>query len=373
MEFRQEWARPEGEGDGKAVENWAKLGAFGWNPPPWLNELDPPPLSYPPPLAGEALAGFERWLSSGWLLGEDPAMRTARELILRYAKDHRPVLIDGESGTGKDLVAKAIHLASCRWTRPWVIANLAGLGETAYAAIFGYLKGAYTGAWTPHDGFIRRAHGSTLILLEVTAIPTEYQTMLLRALETKRFLPIKAESEEFSDFRVIAMTNEPAERAIAEGRFRLDFYSRLKVLTLSLPPLRDRLGDLDVLVPHFLRKVATGDGPKTLTGEAMEVLQEHSWPGNVRELEHLMAHAVVRTPGPVIQGELVRRLLRAGAFLHPGLPSTPGDVAHQPQLLDPVALKRALEAVGGNKRELARRWRISTKTLYALLREADLL
>ena len=308
---------------------------------------------------------FEAWLEAS-LLGDHPRMKLIRKAILRAAAEEWPVLLIGETGTGKDLAARAIHRASRRGVRLPEVVHVAGLGETCWSVLFGHRKGAFTGATNDHDGVFQVAHGSSVILEDVVDLPLRLQPILLRAIECGRFRPLGSEREVYSDVRIIATSNAALDREVEQGRFRIDLYERLRVLCISMPPLRDHLEDLRVYVPHFLRKAATAfRPPKRISDDGMKILASHSWPRNVRELEHLLYRASVEVEGDVLQAAELGRLLEpdSASFAAPSA---------RDRLLDEAAVRRALADADGNRREAARRLSVSPTTFYKLLRQFEL-
>jgi DNA-binding NtrC family response regulator len=286
-------------------------------------------------------------------------MRELRALLVRYARETDPVLVVGESGTGKSLIAQALHRLSSRHDRDPVTAALAGYGDTARAELFGSRRGAYTGSVADHHGLFKQADGSTLILEDVPDLPPPVQAMLLRAIQEKRFRPMQALRDESADVRVIATTNRPLQDEVREGRFRLDLYHRLRVFTLAVPPLRERPEDLDVYVPHYLGMAARpGVAPKRMSESGMDLLREYRWPGNVRELANVLREVSVRTDSPVLWPDELRELLP------PQVPQaeTPSKIP-----LDKAALLHTLLQTAWNKREAARKLSISRPKLYRLL------
>lgn len=298
---------------------------------------------------------FRRKLE-GVLIGNHPLMREARERIARLAPLDLPVLIEGESGTGKELAAQAIHEGSRRAHRPLVVASLSGMGDTARSELFGHVKGAFTSAWRDHVGLFAQAKGSTLFLDDVTDAPLEVQPILLRAIEQQRVRPLGSDAEVQGDARIVASTNQSLDRAVKEGRFRQDLYYRLKVHRLSLPPLRAHLEDLELLAAHFLSRAAM---PKRLDRKALELLHRHPWEGNVRELENVLSAAAAEGEGEVLTAEALKPQLD---------PSTLSVVPMSKPALEEAQVRQVLAECGGNKRETARRLKISPRKLYSLLK-----
>lgn len=229
------------------------------------------------------------------LIGASPSMEAVFDLIKRVAASDINVLITGESGTGKELVAKAIHYNSGRRRSRFVPINCAGIPETLLESeLFGYVRGAFTGATTSRKGLLEEAHGGTLFLDEIAEMPMLLQAKLLRVLEDKAVRPLGSNRSSVIDFRVIAATNKDPRAQVAAGAFREDLFFRLNVASIRLPPLRERGEDLRLLVRHFIGKHAAAQGrPVTGIGrEALTLLEAYPWPGNVRELENAIERAV---------------------------------------------------------------------------------
>ena len=239
------------------------------------------------------------------LVGESPPMRKVADLILRFAPSSAPVLITGESGTGKELAARLIHRFSRR-KGPFIPVHLGAIPrDLLESELFGYAKGAFTGAVRDRKGLFEEAQGGTLFLDEVAEIPPEVQVKLLRALQEGEIRRIGENRPIAVDVRIVAATNKVLEEEVQAGRFREDLYYRLNVLRLHLPPLRERLEDIPLLAEHFLRKYREVEGKplEGFTKEALEKLQRHTWPGNVRELENVVRRAVILATPPLIRAE----------------------------------------------------------------------
>jgi DNA-binding NtrC family response regulator len=251
------------------------------------------------------------------MVGSSPPMQRLFEQIRRVAPTQGRVLITGENGTGKELIARALHRHSPRARGPFVSVNCAAIpAELFESELFGHEKGAFTGAAARRTGKLVRAHGGTLFLDEVGEIPVALQPKILRALESGEVEPVGSGREIKVDVRVLAATNRDLERAIAEGRFREDLYYRLKVVVIEAPPLRARREDLPALVRHFLRAACADNGlrVRTITPEAIARLAAHDFPGNVRELRNLIERLVILSPGEVIgEAEVAEALPRPGA------------------------------------------------------------
>lgn len=308
---------------------------------------------------------FGAWLATVFL-GEHPLIRRTRAKAVNYAPSDLPALISGETGTGKDLLALALHKGSPRGHRNPEVITAASLWETAWSILFGHRKGAFTNAVNDHEGVFSVANGSSVIIEDVCDLQLRVQPALLRAIEQKVFRPLGSKTEVHSDVRIIASTNRPLEEEVERGTFRADLYERLGVLRICVPPLRDHLDDLRLYVPHFLKKGATAGQPvKSISDGGMNVLSEHSWPRNVRELENLLRRAVLEISGDVIGADEVRRLIHAKS-------SAIGGARGSAKIfIDPDLLARTLSETGGNKREAAKRLGISRGTLYALLEKYE--
>jgi len=260
------------------------------------------------------------------IVGNAPRMLEIFQLVETVAATEATVLLLGESGTGKELVARAVHERSPRSRRPFLAVNCSALTETLLESeLFGHAKGAFTGAVASRRGVFEEAHGGTLFLDEIGDVPPTTQVRLLRALQEGEVKPVGANEIRRVDVRVVAATNVDLARAVADGRFREDLFYRLNVVSVELPPLRDRRDDIPLLAMHFLSRLAGRRGIQTpsLSPEALERLCEHSWPGNVRELENAVERAlVVSRGGPVGVEHLPPSLSRgsdAGARRSPDL------------------------------------------------------
>jgi two-component system response regulator PilR (NtrC family) len=242
------------------------------------------------------------------IIGQSPNMRAIFELIQTVAPQTSRVLITGESGTGKELVARAIHENSLRAQEPFITINCGAFPETLLESeLFGYMKGAFTGATENRQGLFRAAHGGTLFMDEIGNMSLTMQVKLYRVLQEGKIRPIGSTEESDVDVRIIAATNKDFEKEIAEGRFREDLYYRLSVIPIQLPPLRDRREDIPHLARHFLEKFRkVMEKPiEGISPEAMRRLEYYDWPGNVRELENTMERAVALET----QGEVSLRVL----------------------------------------------------------------
>ncbi|CAN5210955.1 hypothetical protein BH20GEM2_BH20GEM2_11700 [soil metagenome] len=255
-------------------------------------------------LVGGRLVQRERLREITGIVGETEEMEEVLERVVQIAPVGATVLIQGESGTGKELVARGIHALSSRRHRPFIAVNVAALPENLLESeLFGHEKGAFTGAASLRKGFFELAHGGTLFLDEIGEMPPATQTKLLRVLEEREFRRVGGEEPIRVDVRVLAATNRELRRAVDAGEFRRDLYYRLNVLSIRLPPLRDRRGDIPRLVEEFVREFAAAhDRPFLgLDPEAVRILEAYEWPGNVRELRNLVESMVVLAPGRTIR------------------------------------------------------------------------
>ncbi|OGB13770.1 MAG: sigma-54-dependent Fis family transcriptional regulator [Burkholderiales bacterium RIFCSPLOWO2_12_67_14] len=245
----------------------------------------------------------------GQLWGRAPSMKRVYEQISRVAGTGLTVLITGESGTGKEVVAQTIHELSRRRKMPFLGVNCGAISpHLIESEIFGHEKGSFTGADRQHQGFFERASGGTLFLDEITEMPLELQVKLLRVLETGRFMRVGATQSQEVDVRIVAATNRSPQHAVDSGRLREDLLYRLNVFPIELPPLRDRLSDVDLLAEHFLRQISEQEGKvKVFTPDALEQLTRYHWPGNVRELRNAVHRAYVMAPGAQIDAQWLPR------------------------------------------------------------------
>jgi two-component system, NtrC family, response regulator HydG len=255
------------------------------------------------------------------LVGRSPEMQELYTLIERVAAVPLPALILGETGTGKELVARAIHAHGPRAKAAFVAVNCAALPEALLESeLFGHARGAFTGATQPRRGLFVEADGGTLLLDEIGDMPLALQAKLLRVLESGEIRPVGSDTVRHCDVRLLAATHRVLEDLVREGKFREDLYYRLRVLSLRLTPLRERREDIPLLLEHFLT-IARRGAPTALvagfTPEAVALLGEHSWPGNVRELEHLVQSLVVTGSEAKVGADSIRTFLRAVSADHP--------------------------------------------------------
>ncbi len=303
-------------------------------------------------------------------IGSSPAAVEVKRQARRAAQHDATVLLLGETGTGKELLAHAIHAASARADRPFIGVNLAAVPETLLEAeFFGVAPGAYTGADRKgRDGKLKLADGGTLFLDEVGDMPLALQAKLLRALQEQEIEALGSNRVLKVDVRVITATGRDLTRLVAEGRFREDLYYRLNVLPIRLPALRERRSDLEALAEALLEQIAarTGMPQRELAPSALDALAAHAWPGNVRELRNVLEQAAMLTDHPRLGAEDFASILpaaRSPASLPPAVRRLPEAIAE----LERSAIRSALEATGGNKVSAARLLGISRATLYEKL------
>jgi DNA-binding NtrC family response regulator len=237
------------------------------------------------------------------MIGQSEPLKALRTLIDKIALYDAPVLIEGETGTGKELAARAIHYQSSRRDRPFVPVNCGALPDSLIESeLFGHRRGAFTDARHDQQGLVALAHSGTLFLDEVDALTPKAQVTLLRFLQDQQYRPLGSEREERTDARVIAASNARLIQLVDEGRFRIDLLYRLKLMHVTLPPLRDRAGDLPLLSQHFVQlgSARFGRPERALAAETMHWFERYSWPGNIRELEHTIYHGLLLCDGATI-------------------------------------------------------------------------
>jgi DNA-binding NtrC family response regulator len=263
------------------------------------------------------------------LAGHDPAWLRALDRARQAAASDADVLIEAESGTGKELVARLIHRLSPRRDRPFVAVNCAAFPETLLESeLFGHTKGAFTGAGNAKPGKFELADGGTLLLDEVGEMPLGLQPKLLRVLQEREFDRLGDTRSVHVDLRVVATTNRALSHMVREGAFRADLYYRLNVIPLSLPPLRERRGDIRELAEHFARLYAPPGKPARLAPEFLEQIERYAWPGNVRELANLVRRAVVLAVGPEIGSEIGKEI---GSEIRPEIGGAGWDIPERPR------------------------------------------
>jgi two-component system response regulator HydG len=321
------------------------------------------------------------------IVGRSESMRSVLTLVRQVADTNATILILGESGTGKELIAQAIHRLARRRQAAFVAINCAAMSETLLESeLFGHEKGAFTGAVRSHRGKFEYADGGTLFLDEIGDMPLTLQAKLLRVLETREVVRVGSNEAVKVDVRIVAATNKDLEQAVRDGRFREDLYFRIKVVTIRLPPLRERRDDVPLLLERFVREFASlhGRGVHGVTTAAMAKLTNFTWPGNVRQLRNVIETAVLVTPGTTID---VANLPAEIAAVHAPVASAaaePAPAARSAEAapasvlddlvmpleeVERILVRNALRASGGNRERAAKALGISERTLYRKIKE----
>jgi two-component system response regulator HydG len=308
------------------------------------------------------------------IIGKSDPMKELLAMVAMVAGTEATALITGESGTGKELVAKAIHYNSPRKGRPFVVVNCAALTETLLESeLFGHEKGAFTGAERRREGRFMQANTGTIFLDEIGEMSSTMQAKLLRVIQEREIQRVGSDVILKVDVRILAATNRDLLEEVASGRFREDLFYRLNVVSLKVPPLKERQEDIPLLAQHFLDRYSDKNGKrvKGFTPLAMDMLLKYGWPGNVRELENAVERAVILVPGEYIsERELPLSIIQA--YPHSKEPPPLPTASLRPQSLDEVereAILSALAATEGNKSEAARRLGITRKTLHKKLQQ----
>jgi len=313
------------------------------------------------PMAGEAAP------DAGWrqhIITRSPRMEAVLHQAGLVADSEAPILIQSDSGTGKELLAQAVHNASRRRERPFMAVNCSAIPDTLLESeLFGHVKGSFTGATHNHLGLFQAADGGTVFLDEIADMPLASQAKLLRVLQEKEVRPVGSTKTVPVDVRIVSATRRNLEQAVAEGGFREDLYYRLNVVTLELPPLAERREDIPLLVAHFLEQVRerTGKDVKSFSPEAMELLLGAAWPGNVRQLQNVVEQTVALATTPIIPASLVQKALRY----------KPGDVPSFSEARDHFEreyLAQLLQMTKGNVSTAARIAHRNRTEFYKLLR-----
>jgi two-component system response regulator PilR (NtrC family) len=314
----------------------------------------------------------------GELLGNSETMRRIFDLVQRAAAARTTVLITGESGTGKERIARALHDASDRKDKPFLVVNCGAIPEALMEAeLFGHERGAFTGAVTSRLGMFREAEGGTVLLDEIGELAPALQVKLLRVLQERKVRGIGAAAEVSVDVRVLAATNRQVEEDVRGGRFRQDLYYRLNVIRIEVPPLRERRGDIRPLAEHFLARCAAEQGKQIrgLSPDALRVLEGYGFPGNVRELENVIERAVALATGQTIGlGDLPHEVSGAAAQATPALVSLPDEGCNLEEILGEVERRMILQALdksGGVRVQAARLLGVTLRSLrYRLQKHA---
>jgi two-component system response regulator HydG len=303
------------------------------------------------------------------LIGVSLKMQRVYRLIERVSQHAYPVLILGESGTGKELVARSVHFSGVRRNKPFIPVDCSSLVPTLIEAeLFGYVKGAFTGAMHAKQGLMEIADGGTLFLDEIGDLPFDMQAKLLRALQEKEVRPVGSTDRIPLSARIIAATNRDLDNAVRQGTFRQDLFFRLNVVQIKIPPLRERKTDIPILVNSFLEKFSEANGKmRTISEDAIARMMAYDWPGNVRELENAIERAIALGSGPILHAGDLPTNLQYGT----------GDRLPQNDEMLPLdelerrAILRALREAGGDKLAAARMLGIGKTTLYRKLKQYD--
>jgi PAS domain S-box-containing protein len=304
------------------------------------------------------------------IVGRDPQMQEVFKTIRELAGIKMPVVISGESGTGKELVARALHSESPRATKPFVPVNCGALPENLLESeLFGHVRGAFTGAIRDKKGRFELADGGTLFLDEIAEMPKSLQVKLLRVLQEGSFERVGGEKTLSCDVRIISATNRDLERQVEKGYFREDLYYRVRVVPLVLPPLRERRGDIPLLVEHFLEQAAReGQRCRGISKEAVAAMADYPWPGNVRELQSALHFALVKSQGRKIQPAHLPEDMRRLTGSTPASPQAPAKRKQGRRKLDAHSVREALEQAHGNKVKAAKILGVGRATLYRFLK-----
>jgi transcriptional regulator with PAS, ATPase and Fis domain len=310
--------------------------------------------------------------SADGLVGRAPAFNAALSAVQRVAPSMLPVLLLGESGTGKELFARAVHEASPRSHGPFVVVDCSGLTETLFESeLFGYEKGAFTGANVRKPGLVETAKGGTLFLDEMGDVPLSMQVKMLRLIESGTFRRVGAIESLQADFRLVAATHKPLRQMVSDGRFRQDLYYRISAFPIHLPPLRERVDDIPMLVDSFLQRGGPAKHRMSVEAQAMARLQAHDWPGNIRELRNVLDRARLFADDGIVRAEhLPESLLGDGPSL-----AAPAAAVAPPLRAGEVSdgeLRRLVETSSCTRKELARQAGLSERTLYRRLKSQGL-
>ena len=315
----------------------------------------------------------------GNIIGRSSPIRQVFDLIIQAAPSRTTILINGESGTGKELVARALHQNSTRADRAFVTVNSGNLPpDLLESNLFGHVKGAFTGAVYPKKGLFELADKGTIFFDEIGNIPLETQAKLLRVIQEREFMRLGGVDTIKVDVRIIAATNVDLRKMVEDGRFREDLFYRLHVITVELPPLRDRRDDIPLLVQHFLEKYGEENNKRSLeiTAGALDLLLDYDWPGNVRELENVIERAVVLSTSPRIDADLVPEHVRTSRrFQMPQFIVPPEGISFREVITDfeKRLIESTLEAAGGVQKRAAELLNIKPTTLNEMIKRHEIL
>jgi DNA-binding NtrC family response regulator len=314
----------------------------------------------------------------GEIIGKSSRMRQVFDLIIQAAPSRTTILINGESGTGKELIARSLHQNSVRSDRAFITVNSGNLPpDLLESNLFGHVKGAFTGAVYPKKGLFELADKGTIFFDEIGNIPLETQAKLLRVIQEREFMRLGGIENIKVDVRIIAATNVDLQRMMQEGRFREDLYYRLHVITVQLPPLRERKDDIPLLVQHFLEKYGVENNKPglELSAEALDLLMDYDWPGNVRELENVIERATVLSSGSRIGADLVPENVRSSrSFQMPQFVVPPEGISYRDAeaSFQRGLIESALEAAGGVQKRAAELLHIKPTTLNEMIKRHDI-
>src|SRR5512146_513018 len=308
------------------------------------------------------------------IVGRSPEMEKLYRIISKSSHRTHPVLILGESGTGKELVARSIHFSGPYHDKPFIPVDCGSLVPTLIESeLFGYVKGAFTGAVRSKDGLLALAEGGTVFLDEIGELPVDLQAKLLRALQEKEIRPVGGTKAIPINARILAATNRDLEQCVAQGTFRRDLYFRLNVLTLRIPPLRERKQDIPLLTGHFMERLARATGvQRNISDEALKLLLAYDWPGNIRELENCLERACALTSGPTVHvSDLPTSIQTWKTTAQPSI-SAGTECTDRIQTLAEIeknAILQTIAQLNGDKLEAAKVLGIGKTTLYRKLKE----
>jgi two-component system response regulator HydG len=304
------------------------------------------------------------------LIGHAPEMEKLYRLIAKVSRSNHPVLIQGESGTGKELVARAIHFSGPFREHPFLPVDCGSLVPTLIESeLFGYVRGAFTGAVRSKDGLLAMADGGTVFLDEIGELPVDLQSKLLRALQEKEIRPVGSTQRVPINVRILAATNRDLQSAVEQGTFRKDLFFRLNVVTLTIPPLRERKQDVPLLASHILERLTQGSGiERSISDEALKLMLAYDWPGNVRELENCLERASSLSSGPIIQAADLPTAIQ-NAQNRPSAGGVGGSRIIPIAELEKQAILGTIDQLHGDKLMAARLLGIGKTTLYRKLKE----
>jgi DNA-binding NtrC family response regulator len=312
------------------------------------------------------------------IIGRSPRMKQVFDLIIQAAPSRSTILITGESGTGKELVARAIHSNSSRSDRAFITVNSGNLpSDLLESTLFGHVKGAFTGAVYPKKGLCDLADKGSIFFDEIGNIPLETQAKLLRVMQEREFMRLGGMETIKVDVRIVAATNCDLREMVEEGRFREDLFYRLHVISIFLPPLRDRKEDIPVIAHHFLAKYSDENRKPglELTAAALDLLMEYDWPGNVRELENVIERAVVLTSGQRIDTDLIPENVRSSPRFHiPRFVVPPEGISFKDVItnVEKRLIEETLEAAGGVQKKAAELLKIKPTTLNEMIKRYEI-